>query len=123
MKRASRRPGGGAPPPPPGPAGTLDDVLAHPDVAAWARRQLRPLTGPDAPPGARQTLVAWLRHEAQLGPAAAALGLSVPGARKRIGRIEVVLERSLLQSPSARYDLWLALRAVGVIPAVPAETG
>ncbi|MFF5449398.1 helix-turn-helix domain-containing protein [Streptomyces sp. NPDC012888] len=90
---------------------TLDEVLRHPGPAAWARRRLAPLTGPDAPPGARHTLRTWLAHDARLVPAAAALGLSVPGARKRLTRIEVLLERSLLQSPSARHDLWLAHRA------------
>lgn len=93
-----------------GPA-DLDGVLRHPDLAAWARAHLAPLTGPDAPPGARETVRAWLRHDAHLVPAAAALGISVPGTRKRLSRIEVLLERSLLQSPSARHDLWLAHRA------------
>ncbi|RSS78153.1 helix-turn-helix domain-containing protein [Streptomyces sp. WAC06614] len=91
--------------------GTLDDVLRAAGPAAWARRQLAPLTGPDAPPEAWETVRTWLRHDAQLAPTAAALGLSVPGARKRLTRIEVLLERSLLQSPSARHDLWLAYRA------------
>ncbi|MEU6865722.1 helix-turn-helix domain-containing protein [Streptomyces sp. NPDC046876] len=89
----------------------LDGVLSHPDLAAWARAHLEPLSGPDAPPGAAQTVRAWLRHDAHLLPTAAALGISVPGARKRLVRIEALLQRSLLQSPSARYDLWLAHRA------------
>ncbi|WP_327418107.1 PucR family transcriptional regulator [Streptomyces sp. NBC_01233] len=89
----------------------LDAVLRDPRVTAWARAQLSALSGPDAPSGARATVGAWLAHDAQLAPAAAALGVSVPGARKRLTRIEVLLERSLLQSPSARYDLWLAYRA------------
>ncbi|MEV8532531.1 helix-turn-helix domain-containing protein [Streptomyces sp. NPDC051211] len=101
--------------PPPRPADTaaasLDEVLRHPSLAQWARRHLRPLTGPDAPSGARDTVRVWLRHDARLVPAAAALGISVPGARKRLTRIETLLERSLLQSPSARHDLWLAHRA------------
>ncbi|MDX3539124.1 helix-turn-helix domain-containing protein [Streptomyces sp. MB09-01] len=89
----------------------LDAVLRDPRVTAWARTQLSALSGPDAPSGARDTVRAWLAHDAQLVPAAAALGVSVPGARKRLSRVEVLLERSLLQSPSARYDLWLAHRA------------
>ncbi|MER7465915.1 helix-turn-helix domain-containing protein [Streptomyces sp. NPDC097981] len=93
-----------------GPA-DLDGVLRHPDLAAWARAHLAPLTGRDAPPGARETVRTWLRHDAHLVPAAAALGISVPGTRKRLTRIETLLERSLLQSPSARHDLWLAHRA------------
>ncbi|MEU8842443.1 helix-turn-helix domain-containing protein [Streptomyces roseus] len=97
-----------------GPAGTpgdLEGVLRHPDLSDWARAHLAPLTGPDAPSGARETVRAWLRSDAHLVPTAAALGISVPGARKRLTRVEALLERSLLQSPSARHDLWLAHRA------------
>ncbi|WP_392840571.1 helix-turn-helix domain-containing protein [Streptomyces sp. LN500] len=57
---------------------------------------------------------AWLKCEAQLGPTAAALGISVPGIRKRLTRLEGILQRSLLQTPSARYDLWLAFHALDV---------
>ncbi|MFC9294902.1 helix-turn-helix domain-containing protein [Streptomyces sp. NPDC057011] len=89
----------------------LDAVLSDPRLTAWARAHLRPLSGPGAPPGARETVRTWLAHDAQLAPAAAALGISVPGARKRLTRVEALLERSLLQSPSARHDLWLAHRA------------
>ncbi|MFG2990384.1 helix-turn-helix domain-containing protein [Streptomyces sp. NPDC048257] len=89
----------------------LDEVLRDPRLTDWARTHLGALSGPQAPPGARDTVRAWLAHGAQLVPAAAALGVSVPGARKRLTRIEALLERSLLQSPSARYDLWLAHRA------------
>ncbi|MGP3683910.1 helix-turn-helix domain-containing protein [Streptomyces sp. IBSNAI002] len=89
----------------------LDGLLGDPRLTAWARAHLGPLTGPDAPSGARATVRTWLAHDARLVPAAAALGVSVPGARKRLTRIEALLERSLLQSPSARYDLWLAHRA------------
>ncbi|WP_329388894.1 helix-turn-helix domain-containing protein [Streptomyces sp. NBC_01351] len=92
-------------------AGSLDEVLGDPRLTDWARAHLRPLAGPDAPPGARVTVRVWLDHDAQLGPAAATLGISVPGARKRLARVEALLERSLLQSPSARHDLWLAHRA------------
>ncbi|MFE6843893.1 helix-turn-helix domain-containing protein [Streptomyces sp. NPDC057686] len=114
---AGASPGAGAQAPRGGAAGVpdgldgLDGVLRHPDLAAWARAHLAPLAGRDAPPGARETVRAWLRHDAQLVPAAAALGISVPGTRKRLSRIEALLERSLLRSPSARYDLWLAHRA------------
>ncbi|MEU9300864.1 helix-turn-helix domain-containing protein [Streptomyces sp. NPDC048269] len=100
-------PGGG-----PAAAPDLDEVLRDPRLTAWARNHLGPLTGPDAPPGARETVRVWLAHDAQLVPAAGALGISVPGARKRLSRVEALLERSLLQSPSARHDLWLAQRAV-----------
>lgn len=93
----------------------LDDILHDPAVREWAVQQLRPLTGPDAPRSAadpQDTLRAWLRCEAQLTQTAEALGISVPGVRKRLTRLESALGRSLLQAPSARYDLWLAFRSL-----------
>ncbi|MFD0423282.1 helix-turn-helix domain-containing protein [Streptomyces parvus] len=92
----------------------LDAILCRPAVRDWAGRQLAPVLGDQrlAPvPGAEETLRTWLRCEGRLGPAAAELGISVPGARKRLTRLETVLQRSLLRPPSARYDLWLALRS------------
>lgn len=83
----------------------LDAVLRRPAVRDWAERQLAPVDGSE------ETLRTWLRCQGRLGPAAAELGLSVPGARKRLARLETVLQRSLLRPPSARYDLWLALRS------------
>jgi hypothetical protein len=89
----------------------LDDLLRAPAVQHWARSALRPLR--EAANGAvlESTLRVWLDHDARLSATAAALGVSVPGARKRLGRLEQVLRRSLLQAPSARHDLWLAIRA------------
>lgn len=100
-------------PTPYGPAGSgtgeaaqgLDEILRRPAVREWADRQLAPVLA------AEETLRTWLRCEGRLGPAAAELGISVPGARKRLTRLETVLQRSLLRPPSARYDLWLALRS------------
>ncbi|WP_433406612.1 helix-turn-helix domain-containing protein [Streptomyces sp. CA-146814] len=89
-----------------GAAHGLDEVLRRPAVQEWAARQLEPVSG-----AAEATLRAWLGCEGRLGPTAAELGISVPGARKRLTRLESVLQRSLLRPPSARYDLWLALRA------------
>ncbi|NEB38008.1 helix-turn-helix domain-containing protein [Streptomyces sp. SID14515] len=86
-------------------AGGLDEILVRPAVRDWADRQLAPVIG------AEETLRTWVRCEGRLGPAAAELGISVPGARKRLTRLETALKRSLLRPPSARYDLWLALRA------------
>ncbi|MFH9393896.1 helix-turn-helix domain-containing protein [Streptomyces sp. NPDC017556] len=86
-------------------ARTLDEILRRPAVRHWADQQLAPVVG------AEETLRTWLRCEGRLGPAAAELGISVPGTRKRLTRLETVLQRSLLRPPSARYDLWLALRA------------
>ncbi|WP_030588637.1 helix-turn-helix domain-containing protein [Streptomyces anulatus] len=83
----------------------LDAILRRPAVRDWADQQLAPVLGSE------ETLRTWLRCEGRLGPAAAELGISVPGARKRLTRLETVLRRSLLRPPSARYDLWLALRS------------
>ncbi|MFJ6610085.1 helix-turn-helix domain-containing protein [Streptomyces sp. NPDC091289] len=83
----------------------LDAILRRPAVRDWADQQLAPVIGSE------ETLRTWLRCEGRLGPAAAELGISVPGTRKRLTRLETVLQRSLLRPPSARYDLWLALRA------------
>ncbi|MEV7959280.1 helix-turn-helix domain-containing protein [Streptomyces sp. NPDC087532] len=101
----------------PRPPHRLDDILREPAVQEWAAQQLRPLTASGAAPSTadpRTTLRTWLDCEARLGPTAAALGLSVPGVRKRLTRLESTLQRSLLQAPSARYDLWLAFRALDV---------
>ncbi|MFI0873486.1 helix-turn-helix domain-containing protein [Streptomyces parvus] len=95
-------------------AGGLDAILCRPAVRDWADQQLAPVLGDQQLPpvlGAEETLRTWLRCEGRLGPAAAELGISVPGARKRLTRLETVLQRSLLRPPSARYDLWLALRS------------
>lgn len=90
---------------------TLDELLGTPEVRRWAGLQLRPLDEGNRPSGLA-TVRTWLENDARIGPAAAALGISVPGARKRLTRVEDALERSLLQAPSAKYDLWLALRAL-----------
>ncbi|MYV61030.1 PucR family transcriptional regulator [Streptomyces sp. SID4931] len=92
----------------------LDAILCRPAVRDWADQQLAPVLGDQQLTpvlGAEETLRTWLRCEGRLGPAAAELGISVPGARKRLTRLETVLQRSLLRPPSARYDLWLALRS------------
>ncbi|WP_326770083.1 helix-turn-helix domain-containing protein [Streptomyces sp. NBC_01591] len=95
----------------------LDDILGAPAVREWAAQQLRPLTGPGTPKNAADpwhTLRTWLRCEAQLAATAESLDISVPGVRKRLTRLESTLGRSLLQAPSARYDLWLAFRALDI---------
>jgi DNA-binding PucR family transcriptional regulator len=85
----------------------LDDLLRAPAVREWALATLRPIRDP----ALESTLRIWLDRDARLSATADALGVSVPGARKRLGRLERALERSLLQPPSARFDVWLALRA------------
>ncbi|MEU8876171.1 helix-turn-helix domain-containing protein [Streptomyces javensis] len=97
---------------PPGHTATLDAVLGTPAAGTWARAQLRPLeqAGPTA---GLETIRTWLRADARLPAAATALGISLPGARKRLTRAEDALGRSLLTAPSAKYELWLAMRALG----------
>lgn len=92
------------------PAASLDELLARPEVRGWAQCQLAPLRGSD--PRLLDTLRAWLDHGAQVGPAAAALRVSASGLRKRLIRVEELIQRSLLDSPSARYDLCLALESL-----------
>ncbi|WP_143676165.1 helix-turn-helix domain-containing protein, partial [Streptomyces milbemycinicus] len=91
---------------------SLDALLSSPAAELWARAQFGPLdeAGPAAVP---ETVRAWLRADARLPAAATALGISLPGARKRLARAEEALGRSLLRAPSAKYELWLALRASG----------
>lgn len=93
----------------------LDRILRTPAARSWAMQQLRPLGGPGpvrGPADPYTTLRTWLEHESQLGPAAAVLGISIPGMRERLPRLETVLQPSLLRAPGARYDPRLAFRAL-----------
>jgi hypothetical protein len=100
------------PPPEPARPVTLDGLLATPAAGVWARSQLRPLDRTGPPAGA-ETIRAWLRADTRLPATAAALGISAPATRKRLTRIEQALGRSLLHAPSAKHELWLAMRALG----------
>ncbi|MET7640408.1 helix-turn-helix domain-containing protein [Streptomyces sp. NPDC005438] len=90
------------------PAPTLEALLSTPEVVKWARTQVAPLS-----PEAFTTVREWLRADARLPVAARELGISLPGARKRLARVEERLGRSLLRAPSARHQLWLSMRALG----------
>ncbi|MFC9324445.1 PucR family transcriptional regulator [Kitasatospora sp. NPDC057015] len=92
------------------PAG-LEALLATAAAEHWAEALLRPLTA-GGRPAAAASVGAWLAHDARVAPAAAALGITAPALRKRLLRVEELLGRSLLESPSAKYDLWLAERAL-----------
>ncbi|MEU8131910.1 helix-turn-helix domain-containing protein [Streptodolium elevatio] len=83
--------------------------LDHPALDGWAFAGLHPLAGGLSGPDAG-TLRVWLAHDARLSATAAALGLTVPGARKRLTRIGNVLGLDLLHGPHAEADLWLALQ-------------
>ncbi|MEU8972041.1 helix-turn-helix domain-containing protein [Streptomyces monashensis] len=97
-----------------GTAPSLDELLALPDVVAWAQGRLRPLQMPGVPACIEQTLTTWLEQDARIGPTAAALSLSTSAVRKRLARSEALLRRSLLRPPSAVHDLWLAQRALAL---------
>lgn len=84
---------------------TLDTTAAQ----HWARTQLAPLLTDDTQP-MLATLRAWLANNTRLDLTGTSIGISVPGTRKRLLRIEGMLQRSVLHGPSARYDLWHALR-------------
>ncbi|WP_329254598.1 helix-turn-helix domain-containing protein [Actinoallomurus sp. NBC_01490] len=88
---------------------TLEAVLDDPDVRRWAGIQVTPLLRRD-PELFMNTLRVWLDNNAGLDATASALGISVPGARKRLTRIEEIIGHSLLSGPSARYEMWFALR-------------
>lgn len=85
--------------------------LDLPALENWAHAGLRTLTGGPAGADAR-TLRVWLAHDARLSATAEALGLTVPGARKRLTRIGGVIGLDLLHGPTAEADLWLALRVL-----------
>ena len=97
--------------------GDLDDLLRLPVVRRWAQAVLRPVRDSPQASALESTLRVWLEHDSRLSGTAEAMGLSVAGARKRVVRLEAVLRRSLLHAPSARHDLWLAVRAVDLDPA------
>ncbi len=91
---------------------TLDSLLTTPAAEVWARSQLRPLDRIGHPSGLK-TVRAWLRADTRLPATASALKISAPATRKRLTKIEQALGRSLLHAPSAKHQLWLAMRALG----------
>lgn len=95
-----------------GDAPSLDELLTRPAAVSWAHRQLGPIRARPSSDELDRTLTTYLCHDGRLGPTAAALSLSTTATRKRLARIEALLERSLLRSPSVRYDLWLARRVM-----------
>ena len=90
----------------------LDDLLRAPAVQQWAHAAFRPIRDAADAATLESTLRVWLNSDSRLSATADALGISVSGARKRVSRLEQVLQRSLLHFPSARHDLWLAMRAM-----------
>ncbi|MFD8595725.1 helix-turn-helix domain-containing protein [Kitasatospora sp. NPDC059646] len=90
----------------------LDALLSQPRAVDWARHLLHPLHA--APPELAHTLRCWLRHDARIAPAARESGLSPSAVRKRLTRIETLLDRALLRPPTAVHDLWLAHRSLAL---------
>ena len=77
-----------------------------------AAERLAPLA--DLTPAARErlrgTLLAWLRHQAQVAPAASELHVHPQTVRYRLARLRERLG-AILDDPDARFELELALRA------------
>ncbi|WP_086840065.1 helix-turn-helix domain-containing protein [Amycolatopsis kentuckyensis] len=93
---------------------SLDELLAAPATRAWARTRLDLLEQAGRRAGF-DTVRAWLCADTRISATAAALGISAPAARKRLTKIEQALGRSLLHTPSAKHELWLAMRAHGAV--------
>ncbi|RRO18274.1 PucR family transcriptional regulator [Saccharopolyspora rhizosphaerae] len=96
----------------PGSTEELEELLRCEEVRRWAARLLAPLRDS---PQLLETVRCWLLADTRSNPAAEALGISGTALRKRLVRVEQLLERSLLHSPSLSYDLHFALRALGEI--------
>lgn len=94
---------------------TLAELLQEESIAHWSSEFLRPLLKSSRQTQALcQTVRTWLATDAQVERAANVLGVSAPAVRRRLTRVERMLGRSLLGAPSARFDLILALRSLGL---------
>ncbi|WP_367129108.1 helix-turn-helix domain-containing protein [Saccharothrix sp. HUAS TT1] len=87
----------------------FDALFDRPEVRHWAEAQLSPLLAANRR-ALLTTVRTWFRHDLRTAPVATALGISAHGLRKRLARAEELLGRALLTGPSARYDLYHALR-------------
>ncbi|MDI2128494.1 helix-turn-helix domain-containing protein [Yinghuangia seranimata] len=103
-----RPPVGTAPTDVPGPV-SLSDLLAQPLARSWAEAVLNGVL--DSPGSTNAvTLRAWLDHDCRTRPTAEALGLSVPGLRKRLARLSKRLGADVFGSPADQRELWLAVK-------------
>lgn len=100
----------------------LDRLLRLPAVRQWAHAALRPLRTTEHADALEQTLRAWL-DDFRVSTTATALGISIGGVRKRITKLEQLFQRSLLHPPSARHELWMAVRAADLDAGDVAMTG
>jgi DNA-binding PucR family transcriptional regulator len=103
----------------------LGALVLHADqelIDELAAERLAPLA--DLTPLARErletTLLAWLRHQAQVAPAARELHVHPQTVRYRLARARERLG-AILDEPDARFELELALRARTRPP--PADRG
>ncbi|MFI1386401.1 helix-turn-helix domain-containing protein [Embleya sp. NPDC020886] len=109
--RAPASAGGAATAPP-----RFEDVIRQPQLRAWARALLAPVTSDPVGGGSRaasaETLRVWPAHDCRAPASAAALVLSEAGLRKRLGRLGERLGFDL-RSAAAQCDLWPAVRISG----------
>lgn len=89
----------------PGPGAEAGDPFDTPELRAWARRRLAPLSGDRT---LTDTLAACLRTRSEQA-AARELNVHRHTVRNRVARAESLLGASL-EDPDARTELWLALR-------------
>ncbi|MEV7612505.1 helix-turn-helix domain-containing protein [Streptomyces sp. NPDC089799] len=104
----------------------LADLLLladRPLVALIAERRLAPLAGLSAKQRERlsATLLAWLQSDHGTAPEVAArLRVHAQTARQRLRRVQELFGEALL-TPGARFELEVALRASGSVPAERAD--
>lgn len=92
-------------------AGVLQLLQGSPEAARRAQGLLAPLRRHDERHGDRleASLTAWLRHNGQISPTAAELGVHRHTLRGRVQTAAELLQRDL-DDPDARAELWAALR-------------
>lgn len=95
----------------------VDSLLDHAALSAYAEELLRDvLHHPDAEQ-LLASLLSFLTHNGQIGPAAAGLGVHRNTLRNRLSVAEDALGRSL-QDPQTRSDLWIALKQIDLTAGV-----
>lgn len=92
-------------------AGVFQLLSRSPEAVRRARGLLAPLRRHDERHGDRleESLTAWLRHNGQITPTAAELGVHRHTLRSRVQSAAALLQRDL-DNPDARAELWTALR-------------
>lgn len=93
----------------------LLDLVTGPAGTAFSEELLGPLRAGSTQVDLLRSLVVWLAHHGQWGPAAAELGIHRHTLHKRVQRAERLLGHPL-DSPGLRAELWVALQIAGLIP-------